>query len=228
MEQELKSEGKCLYCNQFFSQKEITRHLDTHLLSAQKQDVDKSIASYHHIIIEAGEMFLEILVEAEQKMNIIDDFLRRIWLECCGHLSGFQHKNFKISMSNKVKEVFEPKVKILYQYDYGTTTTVQLRSGKVFKLNLKEKLILLSRNEPLKQMCAICKTKPSENICTVCQYEQGAFFCEACSAVHAQTCDDFEDYAKMPVVNSPRMGECGYEGGSIDVERDGAYRTRRG
>jgi CRISPR/Cas system-associated protein Cas10 (large subunit of type III CRISPR-Cas system) len=228
MEKELKSEGQCLYCNQFFSQKEITKHLDTHLLSANKQDVDKTTASYHHIIIEAGEMFLEILVEGEQKMKIIDDFLRRIWLECCGHLSGFQHKNFKIGMSNKVKEVFDPKVKILHQYDYGSTTTIALRSGKVFELNLKEKLILLSRNEPLEQMCAICKTKPAENICSVCHYEQDAFFCEACSAVHAQTCDDFEDYAKMPVVNSPRMGECGYEGGSIDVERDGAYRTRRG
>jgi hypothetical protein len=26
--------------------------------------------------------------------------------------------------------------------------------------------------------------------------------------------------AQMPVVNSPRMGECGYEGGTIDIERD--------
>ncbi len=228
MEYELKSEGQCLYCKQFFSQKEITKHLDTHLLTAQKQDIGKTTASYHHIVIEAGEMFLEILVAGEQKMKIIDNFLRRIWLECCGHLSGFQHKNFKISMSNKVNEVFEPKVKILHNYDYGTTTTVQLRSGKLFELNLKEKLVLLSRNEPLKQMCAVCKIKPAVHICTVCQYERDAFFCEACSAIHAQTCSDFEDYSRMQVVNSPRMGECGYEGGSIDIERDGAYRKRRG
>ena len=33
-------------------------------------------------------------------------------------------------------------------------------------------------------------------------------------------CSDFDDYASMPVVNSPRMGVCGYEGGSIDLERD--------
>jgi len=224
MEEELKSEGQCLYCKQFFSQKELTKHLDTHLLSAQKQDDGKTTASYHHIIIEAGKMFLEILVEGKQKMEIIDDFLRRIWLECCGHLSDFDHKNIEIEMSDKVKDVFVPKLKILHQYDYGTTTTVALRSGKVFELNLKEKLILLSRNEPLKIMCAICKTKPAENICTVCQYEQDAFFCEACSADHGQICSDFEDYARMPVVNSPRMGECGYEGGSIDIERDGVYR----
>jgi hypothetical protein len=223
MEEELKSEGQCLYCKAFFSQKEITKHLDIHLLSAQKQDAGNKTASYYHIVIEAGKMFLEILVEGKQKMKIIDDFLRRIWLECCGHLSDFHHKNIEVDMSDKVKDVFVPKVKILHQYDYGTTTTVALRSGKVFELNLKEKLILLSRNEPLKIMCAICKTKPAENMCAICQYEQDAFFCEACSAVHAQTCNDFEDYSRMPVVNSPRMGDCGYEGGSIDKGRDGVY-----
>ena len=31
-------------------------------------------------------------------------------------------------------------------------------------------------------------------------------------------------YSCMPVVNSPRMGECGYTGGSIDLERDGVYK----
>jgi len=56
-------------------------------------------------------------------------------------------------------------------------------------------------------MCAICKTKVAVNICTVCQYDQDAFFCEACLAIHPQTCDDFEDYSSMPVVNSPGMGE---------------------
>ncbi|MFZ6013821.1 MAG: hypothetical protein ACOYXT_26005 [Bacteroidota bacterium] len=40
---------------------------------------------------------------------------------------------------------------------------------------------------------------------------------------HEEECDYFLDYAKMPVINSPRMGICGYSGGSIDIERDGIY-----
>ena len=47
---------------------------------------------------------------------------------------------------------------------------------------------------------------------------------EKYSAKHSEICDDFEDYAEMPVVNSPRMGECGYSGGEIDTERDGPYK----
>lgn len=41
---------------------------------------------------------------------------------------------------------------------------------------------------------------------------------------HTEECEDFNDYAQMPVVNSPRMGECGYDGGTIDLERDKPYR----
>ena len=32
-----------------------------------------------------------------------------------------------------------------------------------------------------------------------------------------------DEYASMPVVNSPRMGVCAYEGGIIDKERDGIF-----
>ncbi len=34
-------------------------------------------------------------------------------------------------------------------------------------------------------------------------------------------CEDFSEEMRLPVVNSPRMGICGYEGGMIDKERDG-------
>jgi hypothetical protein len=47
-------------------------------------------------------------------------------------------------------------------------------------------------------------------------------FCEKCAKKHAKECEDFADgYTVMPVVNSPRMGVCAYEGGCIDTERDG-------
>jgi hypothetical protein len=70
-------------------------------------------------------------------------------------------------------------------------------------------------------MCSSCGKKPATQICTVCFYNEDAMFCDNCSKKHAKQCDDFDDYAAMPVVNSPRMGVCGYEGGDIDIERDG-------
>ena len=224
MEQELKSEDRCLYCNELSSQSEIGKHLAKHLAQMEKDAAGDNQSNYVHVEVEANEMFLQLLVKGDAPMKTIDVFLRDIWLECCGHLSGFGHKSFKIKMKDRVEDVFRPKVKIYHDYDYGTTTRVFLKAHKQYQLILKEKIILLSRNEPLKLMCALCKEKPAINICIVCCYQEMAFFCKKCSSKHAKTCEDFADYAEMPVVNSPRMGECGYTGGRIDTKRDGVYK----
>lgn len=223
MTEELKSEGKCLYCGKMFSQKEIGNHLAKHLAQMEKENEGRKV-NYVHVEVEAFEMFLHLLVKGDAQMKVIDKFLRNVWLECCGHLSAFGHKNFKVKMSHAVEDVFQPRIKIYYDYDFGTTTRVLLKARKHYKLNLKEKIILLSRNEPLKIMCSSCKKVPAVNICSVCWYEKDAFFCEYCSEKHAEVCEDFNEYARMPVVNSPRMGECGYEGGTIDLERDGPFK----
>jgi hypothetical protein len=94
MEEELKSEGRCLYCETLFSQSEIGKHLAKHLGELEKLSADKPHSNYCHVEVEAGEMFLHLLVKGDAPMKTIDGFLRDIWLECCGHLSGFGHKNF--------------------------------------------------------------------------------------------------------------------------------------
>jgi len=53
-------------------------------------------------------------------------------------------------------------------------------------------------------------------------YEEEAKFCDICAKKHAKKCEDFAEYAAMPVVNSPRMGVCAYNE-DFDVERDGVF-----
>ncbi len=227
MEETLISEGLCVYCNQFFSQKGIAKHLVAHLVQLEKASKLKTPKTYCHIEVEAGEMFLHLLVKGATKMKVIDNFLRDIWLDCCGHLSDFRHKNFEPSMNSLVKDIFTAKIKLQHDYDYGTTTTVTLIARKQYELSLKEDIILLSRNEPLKLLCATCKTNAAIFLCTNCQWDSYAFFCNDCSIEHEATCSDFGDYAKMNVVNSPRMGECGYNGGRIDKSRDGYFKISK-
>jgi hypothetical protein len=224
MENKLISEGRCIYCNQIFGQKEIGKHLAKHLAEKEKGNMDNPTQLYCHIEVQADVMFLHLLVQASAKMKVIDSFLKDIWLECCGHLSAFGHKDFKIKMSDTVEDVFTPRIKIHHDYDFGTTTRVFLKGLKYYHLDEGKKILLLSRNEPLKILCDACKLKPAVEICSVCVYNyDDSYFCTECSEIHAVKCEDFEDYARMPVVNSPRMGECGYTGGAIDVERDGPY-----
>ena len=65
---------------------------------------------------------------------------------------------------------------------------------------------ILARNNPPPIPCASCG-KPATQVCTMCIYNGEAWFCDDCTEDHE--CE--EDYF-LPVVNSPRVGQCGYTG----------------
>ena len=107
-----------------------------------------------------------------------------------------------------------------YAYDFGSTTELVIKVVSDYPLAVKEKILLLSRNNPLKFMCDNCGKKAATSMCTVHWEEtDDRFFCEDCAEIHEEECKDAE-YSMASIVNSPRMGACAYEGGVIDVERD--------
>jgi len=214
---ESKSTGVCVFCRQSFAKRGISRHLGTHLKKLEPVERKKSF----HLRVEAGSYFLNLLMDGDAELAELDDFLRAIWLECCGHLSQFSFGrwNDELRLSLKARRVFEKGEKVWYAYDFGSTTELDIRCISVLPVATKEGIRILSRNEPLDIPCDSCKKKPAEQLCTVHWGESDMFFCEACAEKHAKTCEDAE-YAMLSVVNSPRMGVCAYEGGSIDPERD--------
>jgi len=129
----------------------------------------------------------------------------------------------EVPMSRKTKAVLHKGLVLEYEYDFGSSTKLTITVIDEYPIKADTKIVLLSRNEPLQIMCSTCGKAPATQICTVCMYEEDAEFCDKCAKKHAKQCEDFNDYASMPVVNSPRMGVCGYTGGSIDTERDGVF-----
>ena len=246
MEEIIKSEGKCLFCEKTFTKAGINRHLAKHLTDKTTEGVaGKSFFVKVETTKRWGSTpyFLSLWIDGEAKMKDMDNFLRQIWLECCGHLSAFSYpvkrgRGFgmnifnpfdmededEISMNKKVKTVLYKDLALEYEYDFGTTTKLGITVVGEYPVKADKKIVLLSRNEPLEIICSICGKAPATQICTSCSYREEAMYCDKCAKKHAKKCDDFYDYASMPVVNSPRMGECGYEGGTIDVERDGVYK----
>lgn len=211
-----KSEGKCMYCNQVFDKRSIAKHLDKHLVEMPVND-----GKSYHIRVEGGSYFLQILMDGNATLKKLDTFLRAIWLECCGHLS-----RFSVGMNKKAEQVFEPGVQLSYEYDFGTTTELTVKVLSEYSFGVKKGIELLSRNEPLEISCDKCKTQPAAELCTAHWGEDEFFFCENCAELHKEECADAE-YAMMSVVNSPRMGECGYEGGTIDTARDGHFQLKQ-
>jgi len=260
MQEKLKSEGVCLFCDKTFAKAGINRHLATHLK-------EKENAAGLSFLVKVEQnprwgkspYFLSLWVDGEAKMKDIDMFFRDIWLECCGHMSAFRnpkHKrsgfgmldsmdayeyleqgnvakyekmmeeiNGEVPMSKKAKDALYKELVLDYEYDFGSSTELTVTVVEEYPYKADKKIVLLSRNEPLEIICSMCKKVPATQICTVCgDFEYDAFFCDKCAKKHANKCEDFADYASMPIVNSPRMGVCGYNGGAIDTERDGVYK----
>jgi hypothetical protein len=127
-----------------------------------------------------------------------------------------------VGITRKCEDVFSNISKLMYRYDMGSTTELEITIKGSYHLAVAD-IILLSRNEPLAIICEACKEKPAEFICIAHPYDEASLFCKTCARAHEKTCKDFDDYARLSVVNSPRMGVCAYEDGTTDIERDGIY-----
>lgn len=228
MEQKIK--GKCKYCGKEYTWSYMNRHLSS--CKARKERLAEESGSrrcgYFQLAIcpkynREYWMFIEIRENAT--LNDLDFFLRDIWLECCGHLSAFEiegtlyesmpAKDFfwdtpSKSMKHKLKDVLEKGMTIGYEYDFGSTTELVITvSNYRMGYQTKEKITILSRNNPHELVCSECG-KPAVAVCPVCIWSGGGYLCEECSETHG--CGE---EVLLDVCNSPRMGVCGYCGSEI-------------
>ncbi|HSR69816.1 MAG TPA: hypothetical protein VLU25_17945 [Acidobacteriota bacterium] len=96
-----------------------------------------------------------------------------------------------------------------YEYDFGSTTELKIRRlGERIGKQGSRPLRLLARNEAPQWPCAVCG-ETADLLCPECMYEADPFLCEEHAQGHGCRVDPEE---MLPVVNSPRMGVCGYTG----------------
>lgn len=232
----LVTKGKCGFCLRYFSGQKMDRHLLTckqrkALIEAELSFVGRIFQEniVYLLKIYAGPYWLFIEVDGSATLEDIDSFLREIWLECCGHLSCFtidgKHYYIKLSkevlfsppkieerdMKVKLTEIFRPRLEFEHEYDFGTTThlklkVISMRKGKLLKYPIQ----LISRNDPITFKCVSCG-KVATAVCTECIWEKEPWFCENCLTKHK--CGE---EMGSPIVNSPRVGMCGYVGGLED------------
>ena len=225
IENELKSEGECKYCKEMVAHNKITTHFTKHLKEIAKAKTTAKQSA--HLVISAGPYFLHVLISADTALEELDQFLRKIWLECCGHLSSFSYERWgdEMEMDTEIVDAFSFKNKLEYCYDFGTSTELTISLKNIYAIETEE-LVLLSRNEPLKILCSKCNKNIATSICSVHLYDGEGYLCKDCEKTHKKECEDYADYAKMKLVNSPRVGDCAYEGGFIDKKRDGVYKEK--
>ena len=216
--------GSCQLCGKSFARASMGRHLKTCIQShAQEMPASaKESGQRFHLMIEephGKQYWLHVAVPAEAPLSLLDSFLRHIWLECCGHMSAFEigGRGYSVqpmaeygekSMRTKLRQVLEVGQKFSYEYDFGSTTALGLKTVALFEQGPPKRSVqLLARNDPPEVACDACDGQPATVICTACDPIGEGWLCTACADKHE--CDS-EMY--LPVVNSPRAGVCAYTG----------------
>lgn len=206
-----KNVGTCLLCKKNIDHRSMIKHLSQCLANEgpQKEPTSQKDKIYLIKVFSGKYFWLYIETNGSASLDQLDSFLRETWLECCGHMSQFNIDGDGYSsdgeMNKSIQRVVDVGTEFHYEYDFGTTTelegtVISTRHGK-----LKKPVRLLARNHlPEGILCKTCQ-KNAEVICSVCY----GFCCNKCKKKH-KGCEG-EDYM-LPVVNSPRMGVCGYTG----------------
>ena len=195
-----KKSGNCYLCGQTLG----AIAMKNHLLKEHASTGDEACFLLKIEGAYAKNYWLFVDVEKNKTLNSLDEFLRDIWLECCGHLSAFQGPTGEVGKARKLS-AFAVGDKLLHEYDFGSTTECLLTIvGETRRPKQKKAVRLLARNEPPVWKCASCG-QPAEFICAECICEtENADFCAACAEEH-------EHEFLLPITNSPRSGVCGYD-----------------
>jgi len=221
MSKKKQSRGECKFCGREMTKGGLTRHFSncTNYQAAVEEankKAGKSLKIYHLQIQDAWQkdFWLHLEMKSSARLGDLDDYLRNIWLECCGHLSQFSIGGWggdEIPMHIPVKQVFEKGMELTHIYDFGTSSetlakVVGEREGKPLT---KHPIFLMARNKLPEFSCIECEQKASW-LCMECVYEYDSpgFLCDQHVEEHPH-----DDYGEpMPLVNSPRVGMCGYDG----------------
>jgi len=232
------SQGTCSLCSSTFSRAAMGKHLEAcqRAKPGRPRPGDERRSRRTKVLdllVEGhglSQYWMHLEARADAPLGALDDFLRRTWLECCGHMSEFriQKKSYSVSgegfddlledlgeeageatsgMDVALGDVLRPRMKLFHDYDFGTTTELMLRVISIRDGDAKGGPIrLLARNDPPMIPCESCG-KPAKQVCTECLWEDKGWLCEPCAGKH-----DCDEEMFLPVVNSPRVGMCGYTG----------------
>ena len=220
------SSGQCNLCGESFKKNTITRHLKScqpEKLTASGRSGGRTTKPGRclHLLVEGRyqpEYWMHLQVPMGMKLSTLDGFLRTTWLECCGHLSAFRIDGNSYTVARMIEfddkdmnvaigKVLSSATKFSHEYDFGSTTELALSVVEQEEMAApSRRVVVLARNTPPEYPCMNCQSLAIQ-ICVECSWEGDGLLCGKCVASHE--CDE---EMLLPVVNSPRVGVCGYEG----------------
>ena len=217
------SRGNCAYCGEEMTKRSVSKHLEAcskrqdSLVAAEKSDNPRETLWYLRVQDAYNKDFwLDIEMRGSASLTTLDKYLRAIWLECCGHLSKFTIGGWEgsdVGKARKADSIFEPGLVLRHLYDFGTTseTDIKVVGAREGKATTKHPIALLARNIAPARVCQDCN-QSAAYLCMECliegDFDDNPYLCEE----HVEDHPHVNYGEPVPLVNSPRLGMCGYYG----------------
>jgi hypothetical protein len=213
--------GNCAFCGGSVNKRGFARHAPSCAdYQAAVQRAERSrrkvepIVQLHARDAYGGQFWLDLEMRSSATLMDLDDYLRAIWLECCGHMRQFSIGGWggaEIPQSRRAASVFQQGLELTHIYDFGTESETRItmagvREGRPITAR---PITLLARNVMPAAACIECGA-PASFLCMECvtEHETWGVLCDAHAQAHPHV--DYGDPIRL--VNSPRMGLCGYTG----------------
>jgi hypothetical protein len=218
MPRKSENRGTCAFCGETLLRRGIVKHLEkcANYQQAQGESTQAAENIWRVRVQDAynSDYWLELDLRGSASLTQLDKYLRAIWLECCGHLSEFNIGGWggvKVGKARKADDIFRPDLTLDHIYDFGTSSETRIRvqdTRRAIPLS-KHPITLLARNLPPQFTCQECG-QPATWMCMECQieHEESGLLCE--KHVKNHPCEDYDE--PIEIVNSPRIGMCGYSG----------------
>ncbi len=225
-----KTHGQCRLCTKSFAKAGMARHVCA--CRGKLTGAGAGTGGADGLLVALEDRYLPsywlvVEVAPTATWSDFDGFLRRIWVECCGHMSSFELDGATFTddfeeaaeWEDDPHSAMEPIIdavavgsRFSYEYDFGTTTELRGRVLGAVPGSPAGRLIeVLARNEAPQYLCAACG-RIATTVCALCYQgvDDPCWYCDTCSEQHR--CSDPDGDYLLPVVNSPRVGLCGYAG----------------
>lgn len=200
--------GKCELCGTELLRSKMVAHVASCTAAHDRGRRVERLVQLHITTPRGPEYWLYVEAPERASLKELDELLRFVWLDCCGHLSEFRAGGAELSMESRIGNLKKKGRAFDYEYDFGSTTSlIGHVLGRCEGSPGEPPVRLLARNVPLPWACAKCG-KPAAFVCSVCASSAPSTFCKT----HAPDHPCAKDEAFLPIVNSPRMGVCGYTG----------------
>jgi len=215
------SKGTCSYCGEEIAKSGVTKYLSAcpkrQAIIEKAEEKKAASESLYHLRVQdmwRSEFWLDLEMSGSRTLEDLDAYLRAIWLECCGHLSQFSVGGWRgkeIPKNRRIGEIFQREVELTHIYDFGTSSETLIKSAgtREGKPTTSHPIALMARNLLPEARCIECQ-QPAAWLCMECLTEEDTWgtLCDKHAPTHAH-----ENYGEpIPLVNSPRLGMCGYDG----------------